>query len=114
MNATLAAPMNLVVMESHSSYFFGSYAPNQGTQINRTPFTTNARRGERGGESTIRTVLDAVVVVTADGPCQQRWLTRSAGRSCEASAPEARGFARRPTLNDGVREPATMARQGLW
>jgi hypothetical protein len=58
--------------------------------------------------------LDAVVTVMTDGPCRQRWLTRSAGQSCEASALEARGFTRRPTLDDGVREPAAMARQGLW
>jgi hypothetical protein len=47
---TLAAPANLAVMESHSSYFFGSYAPNQGTQINSVPFAANARRGERGAK----------------------------------------------------------------
>jgi hypothetical protein len=111
---TLAAPANLAVMESHSSYFFGSYVPNQGTQINSVPFTANARRGERGGESTFRTVLDAVVAVTTDGPCRQRWLTRSAGRSCEASTPEAGGFVRRSALDDSMREPAKTARQGLW
>jgi hypothetical protein len=106
--------VNLAVMESHSSYFFRSYAPNQGTQINSAPFTANARRGERGGESTFRTVLDAAVVVMTEGPCRQRWLTRSAGRSCEASAPEARCFMRRPALDDGVREPAKTVWQGLW
>jgi hypothetical protein len=87
---TLAAPVNLAVMESHSSYFFGSYALNQGTQINSVPFMANARRGERGGKSTFRTVLDAVVAL------------------------KARGFMRRPAPNDSVREPAKTTQQGFW
>jgi hypothetical protein len=109
---TLAAPANLAIMESHSSYFSRSYAPNQATQINSTPFTANARRGERGGESTFRTVLDAVVVATTRDPCRRRWLMRSTDQSCEASSLKARGFVRRPALDDDVREPAVMAQQG--
>jgi hypothetical protein len=30
---------------NHSSYFFGSYAPNQATQINNMPFVASARGG---------------------------------------------------------------------
>jgi hypothetical protein len=65
-----------------------------------------------GGERTLRTGLEAVVAATTGGPCRRRWWARSAGRRCEASAPEASGFARRPALDDGAREPAVTARRG--
>jgi hypothetical protein len=53
-----------------------------------------------------------VVTATTGGPCRQRWLMRSASWSCEASAPKARGFARRPALDNNMREPAATTRQG--
>jgi hypothetical protein len=61
----LAALVNLAIMESHSSYFFGSYAPNQAS----VPFMANAKSGQRGGENTFRSVLDVVVAATTGGPC---------------------------------------------